>query len=85
MLTVKMEVELERQVQSAARAAGLTKSEFVRRCLHEGVARAARDAKPTPWELGKDLFGKVASGNASLSRTRARDLVASRRRAKDAD
>lgn len=31
MPTVKMEVELERELEAAARIAGLTKSEFVRR------------------------------------------------------
>lgn len=83
MLTVKMEAELERELETAARAAGLTKSEFVRRGLHAAIARAKKKgAKPTPWDLGKDLFGKVSSGNPDLSLTRAHDLIASRRRAK---
>lgn len=85
MLTVKMEAELERELEAAARAEGLTKSEFVRRGLSEAIARTRKKAaKPTPWDLGKDLFGKVASGNPDLSQTRARDLVAARRHAKAA-
>lgn len=84
MLTVKMEAELERELEAAARAAGLTKSEFVRRGLHDAIARTRKRVKPTPWDLGKDLFGKVASGNPELSRTRARDLIAARRHAKAA-
>ena len=85
MLTVKMEVELERELESAARALGLSKSEFVRRGLQDAIARARKDKKPTPWDLGKDLFGRQASGNAGLSRIRARDIVLGRRRAKTAD
>ena len=84
MLTVKMGADLERELESAARAAGLTKSEFVRRGLHEAIARANKRGKPTPWELGHDLFGKVSSGRGDLSRMRARDLIAVRRNAKAA-
>ena len=84
MLTVKMEVELERELEAAARALGLSKSEFVRRGLQEAIARARKDRKPTPWDLGKDLFGRQASGNPGLSRMRARDIVVGRSRAKTA-
>lgn len=85
MLTVKMDAGLERELEAAARDAGLTKSEFARRGLQEAIVRARKGAKPTPWDLGKDLFGKVSSGNPDLSRTRARDIIASQRRAKTAD
>ncbi len=84
MLTVKMDPELERELEIAARTAGLTKSEFVRRGLHDAIARAKKRSKPTPWDLGRDLFGKVSSGKENLSQTRARDLIAKRRRAKTA-
>ena len=85
MLTVKMEAELERALEVAARASGLTKSEFVRRGLHDAIARVKRKGvKPTAWGLGKDLFGKVSSGNPDLSRTRARDIIRARRDAKTA-
>lgn len=84
MLTVKMDAELERELEAAARAAGLTKSEFVRRGLNEAIERAKKRGKPTPWELGQDLFGKVSSGRGDLSRTRARDLITARRHAKAA-
>ena len=83
-MIVRMDAELEREVEAAARAAGLTKSEFVLRGLQDAIARARKAAKPTPWQLGKDLFGKEASGNPDLSRVRARDLIAARRRGKTA-
>jgi len=84
MLTVKMDAELERELEAAARATGLTKSEFVRRGLHDAIARSKRRRAPSPWDLGRDLFGKVASGRSNLSETRARDLIGARRNAKTA-
>ena len=84
MLSVKMQAELERELEAAARASGLTKSEFVRRGLRDAIVRVKKGAKPSPWDLGKDLFGKVSSGNPDLSRTRARDFIRARRHAKTA-
>jgi hypothetical protein len=75
MLTVKMDVELERNLEAAARAAGITKSEFVRREIAGAVKRAQRQRAPTPWELGEELFGKISSGEGNLSQVRARDLI----------
>jgi hypothetical protein len=54
------------------------------RGLREAIARAGKGAKPSTWDLGKDLFGKVASGNPRLSRMRARELIPGRRRARTA-
>lgn len=85
MLSVKMEAGLERELEAAARACGLTKSEFVRRGLRDAIARVKKSARPSPWDLGKDLFGKVSSGNPELSRTRAHDIIRARRDAKAAD
>jgi hypothetical protein len=82
MLTVKMDVELERDLEAAAHAAGLTKSEFVRREIAVAVERAKRQRAPTPWELGAELFGKVSSsrsGKGKLSLSRARDMMLKRR------
>ena len=84
MLTVKMEAEFERELDAAERATGLTKSEFVRRGLRDAIVRVKKGAKPSAWDLGKDLFGKVSSGNPDLSRTRARDIIRARRNAKAA-
>jgi hypothetical protein len=74
MLTVRLGSEMERALEVAARATGLTKSEFVRRELARAVKRAAQRHVPTPWELGEELFGKVSSDKRNLSQMRARDL-----------
>lgn len=84
MLTVKMDLELERELEAVARAAGLTKSEFVRRELVGAVKRAKRQHAPTPWELGEELFGKVSSGKGNLSQMRAVELVRRKRHAASA-
>jgi RHH-type rel operon transcriptional repressor/antitoxin RelB len=84
VLTVRMDPELERALETAAREAGLTKSEFVRRGLHDAIPRAKKRSKPTPWDLGRDLFGTVSSGKVNLWQTRARDLIVTRRSAKTA-
>ena len=46
MLTVKMEAELERDLEVAARTAGLTKSEFVRREIAVAVERTKGQRAP---------------------------------------
>jgi len=76
LTTVKLPKELHAALDRAARAHGLTKSEVVRAALRAEVARLARRRPPTPWELGKDLFGRAGSGRGDLSTLRARDLLA---------
>jgi hypothetical protein len=76
MATVKVDAQLEREIEVASRKAGLSKGEFVLRALYEAIARAKKRGESTPWELGEDLFGKVSSGRSDLSQVRARDLIA---------
>ncbi len=73
MLTVKLDPALEVEIEKAAALAGTSKSEFVRRAV-KNVLRKPNKRKPTPYELGKDLFGK-ATGSPWLSQQRARDLL----------
>lgn len=82
MLTsVKLPDELRAELETAARRLGLTKSAFIRRALSAEIAHARVEAGPTPYELGKDLFGKARSGGRNLSATRARNLIANATRA----
>jgi hypothetical protein len=57
---------MEKAVAAAARASGLTKSEFVRQCLRDRLTQDA--VGPTAWELGKHLFGKHSSDRSDLGR-----------------
>ena len=82
MLTsVKLPADLRAELETAARRLGLTKSAFIRRALSAEIAHARAEAGPTPYELGRDLFGKACSGRPNLSATRARDLIAKTTRA----
>lgn len=63
----------ERALERAAKKAGVSKSEFVRQCLDEGLSKAEMP-RLSAYELGKDLFGKYASGHSDLSE-RAEEIV----------
>ena len=78
LTTVKLPKELHAALEKAARAHGLTKSEVLRAALRAELARLDARRRPTPHELGKDLFGKARSGRSDLSTVRARDLLAGR-------
>jgi RHH-type rel operon transcriptional repressor/antitoxin RelB len=77
LTTVKLPRELYAALENAARTQGLTKSEVVRAALRSELARLARRRRPTPYDLGKDLFGKARSGRGDLSVLRARELLTS--------
>lgn len=61
-ITLRIEPELQEALDQAARRAGITRSAFVRRCIREALE--ARKQQATPWELGKDLFGRHGSGRS---------------------
>lgn len=82
LTTVKLPRELHAELENAARAHGLTKSEVLRKALRSELARLAGRRRLTPWELGKDLFGRARSGRGDLSSVRARDLLAPAARGK---
>ena len=72
MITVRLEPELERLIEITAKQFGITKSEVIRRSLREYLKKIR--AETTPWELGKDLFGKYSSGKRNLSKDRKKIL-----------
>lgn len=64
-ITIRLDPELQEAVDRVAQAQGLTRSELVRECLQHYLEQQQK--RPTPWELGKDLFGKHASGRSDLA------------------
>ncbi len=68
--SVRLDTDLARELEILARREGSTKSalivEGVRRILEE------RSAGLSPWELGKDLFGRHASPHKDLARNSKR-------------
>jgi hypothetical protein len=69
-ITVRLDDSMDKALDSAARALGMTKSEFVRQCLRERLERETLE--PTAWELGKNLFGKHSSDRADFGRNAKR-------------
>jgi Arc/MetJ-type ribon-helix-helix transcriptional regulator len=78
LTTVKLPRDLHEALEKAARSQRVTKSELLRAALRAELARLAARRRPTPYDLGKDLFGTARSGRSDLSRMRARDLLAGR-------
>ena len=62
MITLRLDPKLEQDVNITAKNLGLTKSEFIRRSIHEYLGKI------------RNLFGKYSSGFSNLSANR-KDLV----------
>lgn len=69
-ITIRLDDKMDQAVAAAAKAVGVTKSEFVRQCLRERLEQEAN--LPSAWELGKDLFGKYSSNRGDLGRNAKR-------------
>jgi Arc/MetJ-type ribon-helix-helix transcriptional regulator len=69
-ISLRLDEQLQRELERAARAAGVSKSEVIRRSLQEFLSR--RSNQRTPWELGQHLFGCYGSGRGDLSTNRKR-------------
>ncbi len=67
MITLRLDPELEQTINLVAYRLGISKSELVRKSITDFLAKLE---KPSPWELGNDLFGKYASGRNDLSTNR---------------
>ena len=66
-ISFRLDQELKEKLDSLARARGASRSDLIRECLEEFLAREQR---PSAWELGKALFGRVGSGRPTLARDR---------------
>jgi Ribbon-helix-helix protein, copG family len=81
-ISLRLDDQLTRRLATVAKARGISKSELIRRCLHEYLA--GEEQQPTAWELGQHLFGCFDSGQGDLS-VRAKEIARERihaRRAK---
>jgi hypothetical protein len=67
MITLRLDPELENSIQRTAKILGISKSELIRKSVADYLSRMT---KSSPWELGKDYFGKYASGQNNLSTDR---------------
>lgn len=65
-ISLRVSKQLERRIDQAASVAGLSKSEYIRQCVEAALDEIEK--RPSPYELGKDLFGKYGSGRGDLAR-----------------
>ncbi len=64
-ISLRLDDTLAEQLEAVALHKGVSKSELIRECLADFLAR---QQQPSAWELGKDLFGNVGSGKGDLAR-----------------
>jgi len=69
-LTVRLPDGLESQLREKLNAEDIKASDFVRAAIAEKLAREPVKKKLSPWELGKDVFGKYDLGDPDLSTNR---------------
>ncbi len=67
MITLRLDPKLEQTINNIAHQMGVSKSELIRKSITEFIENLD---KPSPWELGSEVFGKYASTQESLSRDR---------------
>ncbi len=66
-VSVRFDPDDERKLEAAAIAQGVSKSEYIRRCVAQELEREPVDRAKLAWELGKDVFGKYGSGRSDVS------------------
>lgn len=64
-ISVRLDDELEHDLESVALRTGQSKSHIIKQSLKEYLAK--QKPQPTAYELGKDLFGKYGSGKGDLA------------------
>ena len=67
-ISVRLDKELEQTLRIQAARAEVAISDFIREAIKEKLARMELAA--SPYELGKDSFGKYSSGQSELSANR---------------
>lgn len=58
MLTLRLDTELENKINNTANIMNISKSELIRKSVNTFIKNIEQ---PTPWELGKNIFGKYSS------------------------
>lgn len=70
MLSVRLEDAIENQLNFVAQQKHLPKSKIIKEALLHYFEMLKRESKQkTPYELGRELFGKFESGKGDLSMT----------------
>jgi Arc/MetJ-type ribon-helix-helix transcriptional regulator len=67
-ISVRLDKELEQALRIQVARDEIALSDFIREAIKEKLARA--ETAVTPYELGKNSFGKYSSGQSELSANR---------------
>ena len=67
MLTVRLPSDLETEIERLAASEKRTKSDIIKEALRQYIA--SRQSLSSSYDIGKDLFGTVSSGDSSRSQT----------------
>ena len=68
MISLRLPSEIERRLAALARTEGKTKSDIIKASILEYLD--GHPAGQTPYDLGKDLFGRHSSGQSDRSENR---------------
>ena len=64
-ISLRLDSKLERDLSKFAKIMGKTKSELIRSLIHNFLQKKTKQL--SPWELGKDVFGREGSKKGNLS------------------
>ncbi|MCB9784184.1 MAG: CopG family transcriptional regulator [Candidatus Omnitrophica bacterium] len=78
MITLRLDPKTEKQIKATARELGMTQSDLIRKSIDLYLESLDQ---PSPWDLGKEVFGKHSSGLGNLSEDR-KAILKSKLRAK---
>jgi len=67
-ISLRLNSAIDRQLAKIAEAEGTSKSDLVRLLISDFVNKKSKHS--TPWELGKNVFGRYGSGKGNLSSDR---------------
>ncbi|TVQ27998.1 MAG: CopG family transcriptional regulator [Spirochaetaceae bacterium] len=76
MTSVRLPKDIEKKLEKLSRELNVTKSHLISEALNEYLTRC--ESPVSPYESGKDLFGRYGSGDGTLSATykrRVRDRI----------
>jgi len=68
MISLRLPPDIEKKISSVARTVGKTKSQIIKESILEFLEK--HEEEMTPFELGKDLFGRFSSGKIDLAENR---------------
>jgi len=72
MTSIRLPAHVAKKIEKISRTEKTTKSEIIKTALKEYFD--SYDKKSTPYDLGKNIFGKYGSGKGDLSKNRKKIL-----------